>query len=222
MQVPSAPTRGVRPHKRRVPTFSLDDPLLRAWLYQGLAVALVASAAWYLTANTLRNLDLRGIATGYGFLWREAGLPIAETPIAYAPSDSYARALLIGLLNTLKVAGLGIVLATLLGTAIGIAQLSRNWLLARLSNLYVELLRDLPLLLQLLLWYTVLQALPSARQALQPLPGVFLSNRGLVLPAPVLGAEHLTVAAAAGIGVVATALYRRWAHTAQARDGQPR
>jgi general L-amino acid transport system permease protein len=220
MYTSSALVRSPKP--RRLPTLSLGDPLLRSWLYQALAVGLVGLTAWYLTANTMRNLELRGISTGFSFLWREAGLPIAETPIAYAPSDSYGRALLIGILNTLKVAGLGIALATVLGTAIGIAQLSRNWLLARLSALYVEVLRDLPLLLQLLFWYTLLQALPAARHALQPLPGVFLSNRGLVLPALVLDAQHLVIAAVIIVGACLTALYLRLAHAAQRRDGRPR
>jgi general L-amino acid transport system permease protein len=212
-----------KPKRRRLPTLSLGDPLLRAWLYQALALGIVALAAWYLTANTLRNLELRGISTGIGFLGREAGLPIAETPIPYAPTDSYGRALTIGILNTLKVAGLGIILATLLGTFIGIAQLSRNWLLARIAAIYVEVLRDLPLLLQLLFWYTALQELPAARQALQPLPGVFLSNRGLVLPALVLAnLAHVAVAAIAVAGIAAAALSFRRSRFAKRADARPR
>src|SRR5258706_13403711 len=155
---------------RRRMTVSLNDRAFRAIVIQVVVVGVVAAAGWYLVSNTLRNLDLRGIATGFAFLGREAGLPIAESPIAYAPTDHYGRALLIGILNTLKVAAIGIVLATLLGTAIGIARLSKNWLLARVSAIYVELLRDLPLLLQLLFWYTLLQILPGPRAALQPLP----------------------------------------------------
>jgi general L-amino acid transport system permease protein len=212
-----------RPKKRWLPTLSFGDPLLRSWLYQALALCVVALAVWYLTANTLRNLELRGISTGFGFLWREAGLPIAETPIAYAPTDSYGRALTIGILNTLKVAGLGIVLATLLGTLIGIAQLSRNWLVARISALYVEVLRDLPLLLQLMFWYTALQALPATRQALQLLPGVFLSNRGLVLPALVLDdVQHFVIAVIAAAAVAIAALCFRQSRFAVRPDGRAR
>nr|WP_245303579.1 ABC transporter permease subunit [Pseudorhodoplanes sinuspersici] len=208
---------------RRLPTLSLGDPLLRAWVYQALALGIVALTVWYLTANTLRNLELRGISTGFEFLWREAGLPIAETPIDYAPTDSYGRALLIGILNTLKVASLGIVLATLLGTMIGIAQLSRNWLLAKISALYVELLRDLPLLLQLLFWYTALQALPAARQAFNLLPGIFLSNRGLMLPAlSIDNFQHLAVAIAAIVIVIAAAFFFRRSRFAKRQDGQRR
>src|SRR5690606_9207038 len=105
------------------------------------------------------------IASGFGFLGNEAGLPIGEHLISYAPTDTYLRALLVGVLNTLRVAVAGIVLATVLGTLIGLARLSRNWLLSRLSAVYVEVVRDLPLLLQLLLLYTLLQGLPTPRQA---------------------------------------------------------
>ncbi len=203
-------------------TISLSDRAFRAIVIQAVVVALVAAAGWYLVANTLRNLDLRGIATGFGFLWREAGLPIAESPIAYAPTDNYGRALLIGVLNTLKVAAIGVVLATLLGTAIGIARLSNNWLLCRLSAIYVEFLRDLPLLLQLLFWYTLLQILPGPRGALQPLPGVYLSNRGLLFPPLVWEGAHLAILGLAALGLLLTIVYRRIARAAQLRDGRHR
>ncbi len=203
-------------------TISLSDRAFRAIVIQAVVVALVAAAGWYLVANTLRNLDLRGIATGFAFLWREAGLPIAESPIAYAPTDNYGRALLIGVLNTLKVATIGVVLATLLGTAIGIARLSKNWLLCRLSAIYVEFLRDLPLLLQLLFWYTLLQILPGPRGALQPLPGVYLSNRGLLFPTLVWEGAHLAILALAALGLLLTIVYRRIARAAQLRDGRHR
>jgi len=203
-------------------TISLSDRAFRAIVIQAVVVGLVAAAGWYLVANTLRNLDLRGIATGFGFLWREAGLPIAESPIAYAPTDNYGRALLIGVLNTLKVAAIGVVLATLLGTAVGIARLSTNWLLCRLSAIYVEFLRDLPLLLQLLFWYTLLQILPGPRGALQPLPGVYLSNRGLLFPTLVWEGAHLAILALAALGLLLTIVYRRIARAAQLRDGRHR
>jgi general L-amino acid transport system permease protein len=208
-------------HRRRL-TVSLRNRTFRAILIQVVVVGVVLVAASYLVANTLRNLDLRGIATGFGFLWREAGLPIAESPIAYAPTDSYGRALLIGVLNTVKVAVIGIVLATVLGTAIGIARLSKNWLLARASAIYVELLRDLPLLLQLLFWYTVLQMLPGPRVAFQLLPGLYLSNRGLVLPSLVWDGAHLIILGLLILGLLLTIAYRRHTRAAQARDGRYR
>jgi general L-amino acid transport system permease protein len=107
--------------RMKLPTPSLSDPAFRSWLVQGLALMAVALIGWWLVGNAQKNIELRGIATGFGFLWREAGLPIAETPISYQPSDTYALALLFGLFNTLKAALIGIVLATILGTLMGIA-----------------------------------------------------------------------------------------------------
>src|SRR5262245_35345700 len=109
-------------------------------------------------------------------------MPIADTWLAYSPKDTYLWAFVVGVTNTLRVAVIGIVLATILGTAVGIARLSANWLLSRLAAVYVEVLRDIPLLLQLLFWYVMMQGLPAARGAFHPISPVLLSNRGLILP----------------------------------------
>ena len=195
---------------------SWSNPAVRSVAYQALALAAVAAAAWFLVSNTLANLAARNIASGFDFLGREAGFAIGETPIRYEPQDTYARAILVGLLNTLRVSAAGIVLATLLGTLIGIARLSRNWLVARLAGAYVETLRNIPLLLQLFLWYALItETLPPARQALELLPGMFLSNRGIKLPLP---ADHLGFdLAAAGFGV-ALVLSLALAHRARRRQ----
>jgi len=150
---------------------------------QAFAAALVIAAAAYLLFNTLANLEARRIASGFAFLWHEAGFEIGESAFAYGAADSYFRALLVGLANTFKVAVLGIVAATVLGTAIGLFRLSGNRLLAGLSSCYVELLRNVPLLVQLFFWYALItEGLPAPREALSPLPGVFLTNRGLFFP----------------------------------------
>ena len=143
-------------------------------------------ALWYLASNTAQNLEARRIASGFGFLQREAGFEIGETTFfSYGAADSYLRALAVGLANTFRVAALGIVLATLLGAAIGLARLAPNWLLARLAGGYVEALRNVPLLVQLFFWYALIsENLPAPAEALNPLPGVFLSNRGLYFPLP--------------------------------------
>ncbi|OAN49503.1 amino acid ABC transporter permease [Paramagnetospirillum marisnigri] len=154
----------------------------RGLVYQALVIGGVIAVGGWLVRNTLTNLELRGIATGFGFLGREAGFDISESLIPYTPADTYARALLVGLLNTLLISALGIVFATLIGTAVGVMRLSGNWLMARLCGVYVEAVRNVPLLLQLFVWYGLVTTLPGARQALNPLPGVFLSNRGLVIP----------------------------------------
>ena len=157
----------------------------------GIAVAIVA----WLWSNALHNLSVRRISTGFAFLGREAGMPIADTWIAYSPKDPIVRAFIVGIVNTLRVAVIGIVLATVIGTLVGIARLSSNWLLSRLAGVYVEMLRDIPLLLQLLFWYVLMQGLPAARAAWKPIEGVFLSNRGLMLPSVPIAEANLWVIA---------------------------
>jgi len=201
---------------------SWSDERFRGIVWQVVVVGLVVGLIAWLWRNTVHNLDTRHIATGFGFLTREAGMPIADALIPYKPSDTYLRALAAGVLNTLRVAVIGIVLATILGTLIGIARLSKNWLLAKLAAVYVEVLRDLPLLLQLLAWYVLLQGLPAPRQAIHPVDGLFLSNRGLVVPSFTWQGAHGWVLLALVAGAVATWLYRRRAHARQMQDGQPR
>jgi general L-amino acid transport system permease protein len=142
--------------------------------------------AAYLVFNVLANLQARNIASGFAFLGREAGFEIGESAfVAYSAADSYLRALAVGLWNTARVALAGIVLATVLGGAIGLGRLSNNLLLKSLSAAYVEFLRNVPLLVQLFFWYVVIaEALPPPREALQPLPAVFLSSRGIFFPLP--------------------------------------
>ena len=154
--------------------------------YQAAAIAVAVLAAWFVLHNTAANLEERRIASGFAFLEREAGFEISESPfLRYSASDSYLRALLVGLANTLRVAVVGIVAATLLGTAIGLFRLSKNFLLRTLAAAYVEFIRNSPLLVQLFFWYALItEALPSPRAALQPLAGVFLTNRGIYLPLP--------------------------------------
>ncbi len=158
----------------------------RDWLYQAGLLAAAGLVLWFFVSNTIHNLETRRIASGFGFLWREAGFEIGETgAIAYGAADSYLRALGVGLWNTLRIATIGVVFATLLGTVIGLARLSPNWLLAKLAAAYVEVIRNVPLLVQLFFWYAIIsENLPGPRDALQPLPGIFLSNRGIVFPTP--------------------------------------
>ncbi len=207
---------------RRPLRLSWSDERVRGIVWQVLVVGVIVSIFYWLWSNTVQNLETRRIATGWGFLGREAGLPIAEHLIDYDPTHTYFRALLVGVLNTLKVAVVGIVLATILGTAIGIARLSRNWLVARIAGVYVEVIRDLPLLLQLLFWYTILQGLPGPRQAINPAPGVFLTNRGLRLPWIEWEAAHDWALIAFVIGIIGTWYYHRAARAKQMDDGQPR
>ena len=196
------------------------DPAVRGIAYQVLFVAIVVAVGWFLVHNTLVNLGRQNIATGFGFLGREASFAIGESLIAYAPSDTYARAFLVGLVNTLYVAILGIVLATIFGTLIGIARLSRNWLVAKLSLVYVETFRNIPLALQLLFWWSLLRAgAPAPRQAWQPLPGFFVSNRGVEFPVPQSNPAHLWMFLAFVVGLAGAVGVSRWAKRRQIATG---
>jgi len=210
------------PARRKRLPISLNHERLAGLFWQivvaGIAIAVVA----WLWSNAVHNLSARRISTGFAFLGREAGMPIADAWLAYSPQNTYLRAFIVGIVNTLRVAVIGIVLATVLGTMIGIARLSSNWLLSRLAAVYVEVLRDLPLLLQLLFWYVLMQGLPAARAAWMPIDGVYLSNRGLVLPSIPIGDGNLWVIGTAAIGLVALYALRRRLITRQLLDGQPR
>ena len=184
----------------------------------GIAIAVIA----WLWSNAIHNLSVRRISTGFAFLGREAGMPIADAWLAYSPKNTYLRAFIVGIVNTLRVAVLGIVLATVLGTIVGIARLSSNWLLSRLAAVYVEVLRDLPLLLQPLFWYVLMQGLPAARAAWMPVDGVYLSNRGLVLPSIPIGEGNLWVIGTAAAGLIALYALRRRLIARQLLDGRPR
>jgi len=158
----------------------------RGWLYQAGLLAAAGLVLWFLASTTAQNLETRRIASGFAFLWREAGFEIGETgALAYGAADSYLRALGIGLWNTARIAAIGVVCATVLGTLLGLARLSPNWLLAKLAAAYVELIRNVPLLVQLFFWYAVIsENLPGPAEAINPLPGVYLSNRGIFFPLP--------------------------------------
>ncbi|MDF1552417.1 MAG: amino acid ABC transporter permease [Deferrisomatales bacterium] len=198
-----------------------NDPAKRGLVFQALALLSVAGIGYYLFSNTQANLARQNIATGFGFLGRESGFEIGEGLISYSAASTYGRALWVGVLNTLKVSFLGIVITVMLGTLVGIARLSKNWLLAKLAGGYIELFQNIPVLLQLFFWYAIFyEFLPAPRQALNPLPGVFLCNRGLLLGIP---AAH-PVFPWVGVAVLAACLgvwvLRRWAHRRQDATGQ--
>ncbi len=160
----------------------------RSLAWQALVVALVALALWWLFGQTLQAMRARGIHSGFDFLTSPAGFDIGESAIAYESVDPYWRAFLVGLANTLRVALLGIVLATLAGGLLGIGRFARNALLRALCRGWVEALRNIPLLLQLLMWYLLLtEWLPDPAQPWQAFGHVFLSKGGLHLPRPLWG-----------------------------------
>ncbi len=203
-------------------SFSLQNDRFRALLWQILVIGTVVALIAWLWSNALHNLTVRRISTGFAFLGREAGMPIADSWLAYNPKDTYLWAFIVGVVNTLRVAVIGIVLATIVGTLVGISRLSPNWLLSRLAAVYVEVLRDIPLLLQLLFWYVLMQGLPAARGAFRPIEGVFLSNRGLIVPSISLDSGQLWVIGTAVLGLVLFHLLRRRLLAQQMEDGHKR
>jgi general L-amino acid transport system permease protein len=158
------------------------DARRRRQILQALLLAVVLVLGFYFWSNATTNIMRRGLELGFGFLDRSANFAIGETYIPYTPRDSYGRALLAGAVNTIIVAAIGCVLTTIFGIAFGIMRLSSNPLLPRVVGAYVEIGRNVPLLLQLFFWYSLISTLGGPRQAFSPLPGVFLSNRGLRLP----------------------------------------
>ena len=199
----------------------LNDPDKRAVLYQiGFAV-MVALLGYYLISNTLANLERQAIATGFGFIEKESAFEIGETLISYSAADTYGKALLVGALNTLLVAFIGITLTVILGTFIGIARLSTNWLVSKLAAVYIEVFQDIPVLLQLFFWYAFFyEMLPSPRQALNPFAGLFLCNRGMIFAIPEYHAAFKYMGFAFLAGCILVYIMRRWAHKRQALTGQ--
>lgn len=156
------------------------DPKKRSLIFQLFVLVLILIAGTLLFTNTQKNLARQSIATGFGFLDQEASFDISESLIPHSATNTYAHAFVVGILNTLKVAFLGIFLSTILGTFFGIARLSTNWLVKKGAGFTIEVLRNTPLLLQLFFWYAILtEVLPHPRDALNPIASIFLSNRGL-------------------------------------------
>ena len=197
-------------------------PIFRSVVFQVLLVLALVSFGYYLFDNTLSNLEQRGISTGFGFLSNEAGFGIVQSLIEYDETHTFGRTFLVGLLNTLLVAGLGIVLATFIGFFMGVARLSHNWLISKLATIYIETFRNIPLLLQIMFWYfAVLQPLPRPRQSIDLGGTLFLNNRGLYLPAPVFEQGFGVVFGVFVASIIAVIFLARWAHRRQELTGQP-
>ena len=199
----------------------LYRPEVRQVFYQILLVVALVFVGWWVVNNVSENLRRQNIASGFDFLDRTSGFDISQSLIPYSNVSTYGRAFWAGLLNTLLVAALGIVLATILGFLIGIARLSSNWLIARIATVYVETIRNLPLLLQLMFWYfAVLKNLPAPRQSVAVPGGGFLNVRGLYLPAPVPETGFGVVLITMLLGVVASLGVYLWARRRQRATGQ--
>ncbi|MCD6582812.1 MAG: amino acid ABC transporter permease [Desulfuromusa sp.] len=193
----------------------------RAIGVQIIALLIVVGVSYYLFTNTQANLERQSIATGFSFLGNEAAFEIGESLIRYTAADSYAKALLVGALNTLKVAFIGIILTTILGTLVGIARLSRNWLVSKVAGSFIEVMQNIPILLQLFFWYAIFyETFPSPRQALNPIKGVFLCNRGFIFGIPEAHSAHIAMGWMLLAVLISGWFLNRWGHRRQELTGQ--
>ncbi|MGI0115654.1 amino acid ABC transporter permease [Zooshikella sp. RANM57] len=198
-----------------------NDPEKRSMIYQIIMLVFLVICGVYIVSNTLHNLDSRGIKTGFDFLWSEAGFGINQSLIEYDESHSYGHTFFVGLLNTILVASIGIIIATVLGFIIGVARLSNNWLIAKISAVYIETFRNIPLLLQIFFWYfAVLRPLPRPKQSIELFDVFFLNNRGLSIPSPNLAEGFGWVLLAFALSLFVVLGVTRWAKNRQDTTGK--
>ncbi|MGO1117394.1 amino acid ABC transporter permease [Rhodovibrionaceae bacterium A322] len=197
-----------------------QDQRFRGLVFQALTIGLVGTFFAFIVYNTTVNLERLGVASGFDFLSLPAGYDVSSSLISFTSQDTHGRVFFVGLLNTLLVAGIGIVLATFIGFFVGVLRLSNNWLVSRVAYVYVEVLRNLPLLLQILFWWAIFLALPKAKQALELGGGFFLNNRGLQYPKPLFEDGFFLTPLALLIGIVAAFAVSRWATKRQMETGQ--
>ena len=198
-----------------------SDQKFRSIFFQTLVVGLFALALYSLVNTTAYNLEQRDITTGWGFLSMPAGFDISFSPfIEFKSSDTHLKVYVVGLLNTLLVSFCGCIAATILGFIVGIIRLSSNWLLSRIAYVYVEFTRNVPLLLQIILWYSILIRLPRVREALQFLDYLFVSNRGLYSPKPIFESGFIYVFIAFLIAIISSFFIKRWAKNKQEKTGE--
>ncbi len=189
--------------------------------YQAITLSLVILGIYYIVQNTAENMVARGLASGFNFLGVESQFDIQMTLIEYSPTSTYFDAFIVGLLNTLLVAGIGILFATIIGFAFGIMRLSSNWLVAKIAESYIEIIRNIPLLLQIFFWYfAVLRALPKPKQSLEFMDSIFLNNRGLFMPDPNVGDGSSIIFTLFWITVIISISIFIWAKRRQNRTGK--
>ena len=193
-------------------TVFYNDPVIRGILYQAILILVVVAFGYWLVSNAITNLRAQGKTFGFDFLWNTAGFDISFKLLPFDRSSTYFEVFVVGLVNTLFVSAISIVLATFLGFFLGIARLSKNWLVANIAGAYVEVSRNIPLLLQLFIWYfAVLKVMPPVKQSLSFGDTIFLNGRGLFFPLPIFDDRFVWVVAAFVLSVVGVVMLRRWA-----------
>ena len=206
--------------KSRIGSF-LFNRSVQGVFYQLITLGLVALGIYYIVTNTARNMLERGLASGFHFLGVESQFDIGMTLIEYSPTSTYFDSFIVGLLNTLLVAGIGILFATIIGFTVGIMRLSSNWLIAKIAEAYVEILRNIPLLLQIFFWYfAVLRALPKPKQSLELYDSFFLNNRGLFIPDTVFGEGSSIIFYLLWLTIIISIGIFIWAKRRQNRTGE--
>lgn len=201
--------------------FSLYDPKLRGIVYQVVMLAVLVALVWTASSYATANMARLGIPLNFNFWNQTAGFEINQSLISYSALSTYGQAFWVSLLNTLLVSAFGVVFATIIGFVIAVLRLSPNWIVSKLATVYVELFRNIPLLLQLLFWYTVvLKSLPAPRQSISVFGAVFLNTRGLVLPSPLFRDGAGLVGLALLVGIVAAIAFGVYAARRQAATGQ--
>ena len=198
-----------------------NDQQFRSVFFQLLVVAAVVAFGWYLFHNTSANLDRQGIASGFDFWNSTAGFGIIDTWIEYSEESTYGRVFWVGLLNTLTVSILGIILATIIGFTIGVARLAPNWLISRMATVYIETLRNIPLLLQIFFWYgLILKGFPKIRDSYDIFGTVFLNNRGLYTPKPIFEPGTWMMFLGFGMAIAGIVWLSVWSRRRQNLTGQ--
>lgn len=199
----------------------LYNPELRGFFYQAITVLIIVWLIYQAWTNAAENLAKANMTAGFGFLTGRAGFDLGQHIIDYSSDSSYLRALQVGLINTLIVAVIGIITATIIGLLVGIGRLSKNWMIARLSMVYVEIFRNIPPLLVIFFWYIgVLAALPDVKKSIALPFSTFLSNRGVYVPTPVTGAGFNLVWIGLLVAIVAAFVFARWAKAKQIQTGK--
>ncbi len=208
--------------QQREPKVSpINDPKVRSIFFQILTALIVVLAVWWISHNVSVNLARANIASGYGFLSGRSGFDIGFAMLPYSSDSTYGDALVVGLINTILIAITGVFTATIIGFIIGIGRLSRNWLIAKLCTVYVEVFRNIPPLLVIFFWYSgVLATLPQVRDSLKLPFSMFLNNRGLAFPKPLWGEGSYLIPIAILIAIVATVVIAKWAKKRQMRTGK--
>lgn len=198
-----------------------NDPKYRALFFQVLLIGALSYFFYSIVSNAIENLQSRGIATGFSFMGERSGFDLLFSLFDYTSDSTYGDTFLVGLLNTLLIGVLGIILATLIGFSMGVARLSNNWIIAKIATFYVEIFRNIPLIIQLFFWYiVVLKSMPAVRQSYSAFDSFFVNNRGIYTPAPVTGDGFIFTTIAFIAGIIGVIFLSMWAKKKQEKTGE--